>query len=476
MNKITKITFFAGVIALLSGSTAFAATNDYVNYWKFDEGGGRSVGDSAGLPAAPGMAQAGGQNGVLFGTSTGFGWASGKVGTAIGMDGAAGTGIALPNAFLSGSQGTISLWLNMNVLADRNIIFSAKSTTDNNVYAALAVDRDGRPVFQFRDTANANDRKAQATRLLNRNEWYNLVLTANGLSYHVYVNGEEMTVAGDNIGRWFPDITNQTWSYRIGTLDAIPMNGSFNGFLDDLRIYNRVLSVDEITALYAEGNAAVPTVPASVAPKITFTISSDHIQFGGSVILTWSTVNIDSCTASGSWSDTVGTSGTKVAAKLVTDAMYTLTCAGKYGKTDTTVKVAVDKETATTTPTTTLSGLGLTVTSLTTGSLTSTTSPLGSGLTVVSLMNGSSMGAMPKGLANAAWKRSLKVGSTGEDVTSLQLFLIRHGFLADGNAIGLFGPRTKSALMQFQKTNGIAVVGIFGPITRAKVSEMNTEQ
>ncbi len=442
MKRNKQIAFIAGVVAMLLGSTAFATTNDQVNYWKFDEGMGRSAGDSVG-----------GQNGALFGSSTGFGWASGKVGTALGMDGTLGTGVALPNGILTGSQGSVSLWLDMNNLSDRNIIFSAKSTTDNNVYAALAVDRDGRPQFQFRDTTNANDRKAQATRLLNRNEWYNLTLTANGLGYHVYVNGEEVVVAGDNIGRWFPEITNQTWSYRIGALDAVPLNGSFNGYLDDVRIYNRALTADEAKALYTEGNAARPTVPAAVAPKVSFSISEDHVPFGGSVSLNWSSVNSDSCVASGSWNDAVGTSGSKIIVKLGSDAAYTLTCSNaKYGSDVATVKVFVGKEGATSTPTTpTISAVALTT------------------------ISGSTTGGVPKGLVNAAWRRSLKVGTSGEDVTNLQLFLIRHGFLTEGNAIGLFGPKTKTALMQFQKANGLAVVGIFGPLTRAKVSEMNTQ-
>ena len=443
MNKIKQVIFVSGVIALLSAGTAFAATNDQVNYWKFDEGMGRSANDSVG-----------GQNGALFGSSTGFGWASGKVGTAIGMDGTTGTGVALPNGILSGSQGSLSVWLDMNALTDRNIIFSAKSTTDNNVYAALMVDRDGRPQFQFRDGTNANDRKAQATRLLNRNEWYNLTFTANTIGYHVYVNGEEVVVAGDNIGRWFPDVTNQTWSYRIGALDAVPLNGSFNGYLDDVRIYNRALSADEARALYTEGNAARPTVPALVAPKVNFSISEDHVPFGGSVSLNWTSVNTDSCTASGSWNDSVATAGSKVFVKLASDAAYTLTCSNaKYGSDVATVKVFVGKEGATSSvPTSVISGLVLTT------------------------ISGSSTGAMPKGLVNAVWKRSLKVGSTGEDVTNLQLFLIRHGFLAEGSAVGMFGPRTKTALIQFQKANGLAVVGVFGPMTRAKVNEMNVSQ
>lgn len=109
------------------------------------------------------------------------------------------------------------------------------------------------------------------------------------------------------------------------------------------------------------------------------------------------------------------------------------------------------------------------------GVTTSPQVPVVSGLIVISI-SGSATSKIPRGLLNAAWKRSLSVGAQGEDVTNLQLFLICHGFLSEGNAIGFFGPRTKTALMQFQKANGLAAVGIFGPMTRAKVSEMNVGQ
>ena len=246
MKKIFTTAFVLG--ALLFAPTALASTTDYSHFWSFDEGTGRSVNDSVG-----------GQNGVMNGSSTAFGWASGKVGTGLGMDGAAGTGIVLPNGFLKGSQGSIALWVNVQNLSDQNIIFSGKSTTDNNIYAAFMVDRDGRLQLQFRDTTGGNDRKAQGTHLLNKNEWYHLVITANGLGYHMYWNGIEMTVAGDNIGRWFPDITNQTLMYRIGSLASTPLSGSFNGYLDDMKMYDRALTADEVATLFNEGNAARPT-------------------------------------------------------------------------------------------------------------------------------------------------------------------------------------------------------------------------
>lgn len=351
MKNTKKITLCASAIMLLAALPAFAATNDYVNYWSFDDAGGRSVADAAG-----------GQNGVLTGTSTGFGWAGGKVGTALSMDGLTGESVVLLNGFLKGSQGSISVWFKLDALSYGNIIFSGKSTTDNNIYVAFLVDHDGRPVLQFRDTTSGNDRKVQGAKLLNKNEWYNVVLTANGLTYRVYVNGEEINVAGDNTGRWLPDLTNQTFQYRIGSLDATPMNGVFTGILDELKIYNRALSFDEVTTLYNEGNAGGPTVPLAIRPALSFTISSDHIPFGGSVTVNWTGINVTSCVASGSWSGAVATSGTQVFSYLGGDATYNLSCSGQGGSTQSSVRVVVSPKDATTTPT--VSAPGLTVVAL----------------------------------------------------------------------------------------------------------------
>lgn len=66
--------------------------------------------------------------------------------------------------------------------------------------------------------------------------------------------------------------------------------------------------------------------------------------------------------------------------------------------------------------------------------------------------------------------RSLSVGSTGGDVTSLQQFLSSNGFL-NVSATGYFGALTKAALARWQASAGIAISGsagsgIFGPLSR----------
>jgi len=78
---------------------------------------------------------------------------------------------------------------------------------------------------------------------------------------------------------------------------------------------------------------------------------------------------------------------------------------------------------------------------------------------------------------NFIFTRDLSVGSTGNDVRQLQLLLISRadgpaaGALAGYGATGFFGPLTRAALVEFQKSAGIEPdSGYFGPITRSYVN------
>lgn len=65
--------------------------------------------------------------------------------------------------------------------------------------------------------------------------------------------------------------------------------------------------------------------------------------------------------------------------------------------------------------------------------------------------------------------RTLKVGCKGEDVQWLQWKLNKVGFNC-GSVDGDFGAGTKSAVMKFQKANGLIADGIVGANTKAKLS------
>lgn len=80
--------------------------------------------------------------------------------------------------------------------------------------------------------------------------------------------------------------------------------------------------------------------------------------------------------------------------------------------------------------------------------------------------------------ANASFKRDLRVGSTGEDVKALQVWLNAKGYIiavsgpgSSGYETTIFGTATKAALIKYQKAMGITpAAGYFGAKTRASIT------
>lgn len=68
--------------------------------------------------------------------------------------------------------------------------------------------------------------------------------------------------------------------------------------------------------------------------------------------------------------------------------------------------------------------------------------------------------------------RTLQDGTQGSDVSGLQYFLKGLGFYTYPLVTGFFGPITSDAVAAFQENNGIRPIGIVGPRTRAKISQM----
>ena len=70
----------------------------------------------------------------------------------------------------------------------------------------------------------------------------------------------------------------------------------------------------------------------------------------------------------------------------------------------------------------------------------------------------------------AAITRTLALGSRGNDVASLQLFLITQNLLPSDSATGYFGPLTRAAVIAFQRRNNLEQVGHVGRLTRGIVN------
>ena len=71
-------------------------------------------------------------------------------------------------------------------------------------------------------------------------------------------------------------------------------------------------------------------------------------------------------------------------------------------------------------------------------------------------------------LPGLAASTTLRLGSRGTAVLQLQQALNALGYDC-GSVDGIFGSKTKAAVLAFQKANGLAADGIVGPLTWGKL-------
>ncbi len=75
------------------------------------------------------------------------------------------------------------------------------------------------------------------------------------------------------------------------------------------------------------------TPPATPAPTISLSAAPTSLTSGSASVLTWSSTNATSCTASGAWSGSKATSGSITTSGLTITSSYSLSCSGAGGTT-----------------------------------------------------------------------------------------------------------------------------------------------
>jgi hypothetical protein len=124
-----------------------------------------------------------------------------------------------------------------------------------------------------------------------------------------------------------------------------------------MRILTSVGLTGTAMLLVACGGAGQPTVnppptaPVAIIPTARLTAVPSTVASGGSSTLTWSSTNATSCTASGSWSGALASSGNQSTGALTSNTSYSLTCNGAGGTSaPATATVAISSTTMTVSP------------------------------------------------------------------------------------------------------------------------------
>jgi len=158
---------------------------------------------------------------------------------------------------------TVSLWVKIADTTHNNYTFVSAITSASNYWVLLhRADKSGVTL----QTQTLLFGKTTPTTNMTANTWTHVVLTKNsGTTVAIYQNGVQITNAAIVSGGF------AAVSLHIGELNAA---NYLNGSLDDVRIYNRALSANEITQLYKTGlariNQSVDSLTDGLVGKWTF--------------------------------------------------------------------------------------------------------------------------------------------------------------------------------------------------------------
>jgi two-component sensor histidine kinase len=162
---------------------------------------------------------------------------------------------------LKKNEMSISLWVKINNKAMQRKNFSyqpfifTKLFNDTVEYEAYSM---GYSLYQYKffgvnTSVNQNQIAPLTYDSINVNKWYHLVFQFNIDSNYLYLNG----VLQQALKKGVNQVYLMTDSIMLGYAGNPPPNekyGWLNGCLDDIKIYDRLLNIDEIKALTNEAN------------------------------------------------------------------------------------------------------------------------------------------------------------------------------------------------------------------------------
>jgi len=253
------------VLAVPPGTAAAFGAQDasLILRLPFDEGTGSAVVDYSGVsPANNGTLATIGATGLPT-------WVTGKAGGALNFDGT-GQRVEVPDSATNLMDGiqkmTVSLWVKLNAAeaTSRALVSKRTSTTSSTTAFTFQITS-----AQKLSATISNKAAVAGDNVLNVGQWHHAVMVFDGSlatgNLKLYLDGSTEkvgTVTGLNPPSIIPRRAGTP--LRIGDYTNVALSATalgFNGLIDEVRIYNRALSIAEIQELALAG-------PSHMGPKI----------------------------------------------------------------------------------------------------------------------------------------------------------------------------------------------------------------
>jgi hypothetical protein len=220
---------------------------DAVGIWLLDEGSGTTVEDSSGN----------GNHGEI--TGDGGSWVGGQFGNALLLNGT-NEFVEVPDSDSLDleEQVTMICWFNWEGSGDGwQTFFSKGPMSGNNENYALFTNSADRHTHFCKNAGGDRNCFNSPTNAFEPNQWYHTAATYDGTTQITYIDGEE--VASEALSGAM--VTNDNY-LGIGFREDSPHY--WRGMLDDMAVFSRALSAEEVNQIMNNGLSSMVT---AVSPK-----------------------------------------------------------------------------------------------------------------------------------------------------------------------------------------------------------------
>ncbi len=190
--------------------------------------------------------------------------------------------VTLPASLINvGESVTISAWFNSNNITAQDGIIESLDSSYHGYYMGFETGSADqvRCYFENNDTDSLT---VIATTVLENNNWYHTLCSYDGSTLRIYLNGNEQDSGALTGNISLGEIP------RIGAYDE-GSDTNFNGSIDEVAIWNRTLSAEEIKNLYLRGawrlNLSVRSCDDSACSGESFAPVTDTNFMGGTASL-----------------------------------------------------------------------------------------------------------------------------------------------------------------------------------------------
>jgi hypothetical protein len=261
MKLSLVVTALLGLLAVFGSAEAKDA--NLVAHWMLDEDTGSITYDSAG-----------GNDGTLNGDPN---WTTGQVDGALEFDGL-GDHVSFSNNAVTTTELTLSAWANPygpgGGAMEQNVIFCQRDNTGGSNHSVIFLSTEvyyNLPYASARIRSSSGPRQDLEVPMKDYNEWHHYALTVDSNDLIFYIDGVEVVRAANAQSGNYVTAIDQV--YIAKHWYGGRTEGLFNGAIDEVRIYDRALSAEEVELIYywtgpTPSEQAIMTLEEAIVEKL----------------------------------------------------------------------------------------------------------------------------------------------------------------------------------------------------------------